>query len=77
MMANATSTLSQQCPQRRRPTLRDRLKSMWTSVPLSRLTRCQYNAGHLGLHCDAQSHQWVTPPRVEQPRPDAYQELAD
>jgi|PlaIllAssembly_1097288.scaffolds.fasta_scaffold04099_4 hypothetical protein len=77
MMANATSILSQQCPQRRRPTLRDRLKSMWTSVPLSRMTRCQYNAGHLGLHCDAQSHQWATPDQVEQRRPGAYQELTD
>jgi hypothetical protein len=75
MKANASSSPSQQCPHRRPPTLRDRLKSMWTSVPLSRMTRCRYDVGHLGLHCDLQSHHWAMPCRVEQRRPRADQEL--
>jgi len=77
MKANATSIPSQQCPQCRRPTLWDRLKSIWTSVPLSRKTRCQYGAGHSGLHCDAESHRWATPSRVDLSGPGAYEELTD
>jgi hypothetical protein len=77
MEAKALSIVSQQCPHRRPPTLRDRWKSMWTSVPLSRMTRCQYDVGHFGQHCDPQSHQWATPSWVERSRPRAYEELTD
>ncbi len=75
MDANATSSTSQQCPHRRPPTLRDRLKSMWTSVPLSRMTRCQNEAGHHGLHCDLQSQQWATPSWAMQRRAHDAEEL--
>ena len=67
--------MSQQCPHRRPPTLADRVKSIWSSVPLSRATRCQYNVGHLGTHCDQRREEWATPEPVEQRLPRAYRRL--